>query len=93
LNHVEELWQLSKGKGLACQQPWPTVDMNSMAESTFELIIQVNGKVRGTTEAQKGINQADAEKLASELPDVKKWLTSAPKRVIFVVDRLINFIV
>lgn len=78
---------------LACQQAWPTVDESSIAENTFELIIQVNSKVRGTAEAKKGIAQEEAEKIALSNPDIQKWINGAPKRVIYVKDRLINFIV
>ncbi len=78
---------------LLCSQPWPEVDESSLAEKTFELIIQVNGRVRGAVEAQKGIAQSEAEKLASANPEIKKWLVSQPKRVVYVKDRLINFII
>ena len=50
-------------------------------------------KISGTIEAQKGIKQPEAEKLAAANPDIKKWLTAPTKRVIYVPDRLINFII
>ena len=44
---AEELWEaLGHGKTLA-YEPWPTFDEALIAESTFELAVQVNGKVRG----------------------------------------------
>jgi leucyl-tRNA synthetase len=90
---AEELWVIAKGKALLCEQAWPKVDEASIAESTYELIIQVNSKVRATFDVKKGTSQAEVEKLVSEIPEMQKWLTAPVKRVIFVKDRLINFIV
>ncbi len=78
---------------LLCQQPWPSFDPSLIIEHTFDLIIQVNGRVRGTIQAQKGITQAEAIELALLQESIKKWVSGAPKKVIFVPDRLINLII
>jgi leucyl-tRNA synthetase len=90
---AEELWQLSGDTGLACEQSWPSYDESMLVEDTFEMIIQVNGRVRSRVMAKTGIDQPTAEKLALADRETKKWVSSTPKKVIFVPNRLINFIV
>jgi leucyl-tRNA synthetase len=89
---AEELNEMLSREPL-CESAWPKVDEASIAESTYELIIQVNSKVRATFDINKGTSQAEVERLVAEIPEVQKWLTAPAKRVIFVKDRLINFIV
>jgi leucyl-tRNA synthetase len=89
---AEELNEMLSREPL-CESAWPKVDEASIAESTYELIIQVNSRVRATFDIKKGTSQAEVERLVAEIPEVQKWLTAPAKRVIFVKDRLINFIV
>jgi len=78
---------------LVCQQPWPEYDVSLLTEDTFELIIQVNSKVRGKVAVPQGTDQASAEKFANTHEEVKKWLTGPIKKVVYVPGRLINLIV
>ncbi len=90
---AEELWQISGGKGLASIQTWPQFDATLLVENTFDLIIQVNGKVRGKVTARRGLSQSGALELALGQEEIKRWVTTVPKKVVFVADRLINLIV
>ena len=47
--HVtEEVWSLNKlGEEMVCQQQWPAYDENKCKDETIEIVVQVNGKVRG----------------------------------------------
>lgn len=94
---AEELYSLLPKKLQATTSihisEWPTYDPALIIEESFELIIQVNGKVRDKVSASMNISQADAEKLAMSREETKKWLTATPKKVVFVPNRLINFIV
>jgi leucyl-tRNA synthetase len=87
---AEELWD---GKKSIHISPWPVYDVKLIVEDSFELIIQINGKVRDKVAAPMNISQADAAALASGREETKKWLTATPKKIIFVSNRLINFIV
>src|SRR5205814_5845085 len=52
--HVaEELWQ-ALGHERLWEQPWPVADESKLARDTFQLVIQVNGKVRDRLEASAG---------------------------------------
>jgi leucyl-tRNA synthetase len=73
---------------------WPEYDEKLVKKQTFELVIQINGKVRDKVEAEADISQKDAEKLALEREKIKKWLANKkPKVVIFIKGRLINIVV
>ena len=74
-------------------EKWPKWDSKLITEETFELIIQINGKTRATLTARKNILKKEAGALAAKLPSVKKWLDDKEVvKIIFVPDRLINFI-
>ncbi len=96
---AEEMYAQTKGKGLLALSAWPSYDEKLLVEETFELIIQINGKVRGKVTAKRGIDQATAEKLALEQEEVKKWISAgggqagSPKKVIYIQDKIINLIV
>ncbi|MDP3901424.1 MAG: class I tRNA ligase family protein [bacterium] len=91
---AEELWEVLGNKNSIHLESWPKFDPNKIVEDSFELIIQVNGKMRGKANVPIGTPQDEAEKLALEQSSVKKWIEQKTfKKVIFVKDRLINFIV
>lgn len=75
-------------------ETWPKYNSKMVRDETFKLIVQVNGKLRARINAPVGISKNDAKKIALADEKVKKYiLKRAPKRVIFVPDRLINFVV
>ncbi len=90
---AQECWSMLGKKSLLDSEAWPKWDENLIAEQEFELIIQINGKLRDKLMLKKGTEQAEAERLALALEGVKKWITTPVRKVIFVKDRLINFIV
>lgn len=58
------------------------------------IIMQVNGKLRGTVEVSKDISQEDAEKAGRDVAAVSKFLEGkSVKKVVFVPGRILNFIV
>jgi len=88
---AEELW---KGKGSIFKEKWPDYDKKLVRKRTFELVIQINGKVRDKVEVETDISQKDAEKVALEREKVKKWIgDKKPKVVIFIKGRLINIVI
>jgi leucyl-tRNA synthetase len=57
-------------------------------------VAQVNGKVRDQMEVDAGLDQAELERLARELPRISALLEGKHvRRVIVVPDRLVNFVV
>ncbi|MBI3421234.1 MAG: leucine--tRNA ligase [Candidatus Sungbacteria bacterium] len=71
---------------------WPTYDPRLLHEDTFELIIQVNGKVRGRITLARGASEQEAIKVSSHLERIQPYLITPPKKTIFVVNKLLNFV-
>ena len=92
---TEELWDtLVDAKGSVHTAPWPKYDAGLMAENFVDLVVQVNGKFRMVIRARRGVSQNEAERLALAEPRLRVVLDNKRfKRVIFVRDRLINFVI
>ncbi|MBI2023502.1 leucine--tRNA ligase [Candidatus Giovannonibacteria bacterium] len=75
-------------------ESWPEFDPKQLEEDFFELIVQINGKLRDTFRISRGISQAEAEKLTLAREKVKLALENKkPRKIIYVPGRLINFVV
>ena len=75
-------------------EPWPSYDPKLIEEEKFELIIQVNGKMRDKVLVSINISQKEAENIALSREKIKNWLKDKEvKRVIFVPKRLINIVI
>ena len=72
---------------------WPKVDTKLIKQEKIKIAIQINGKTRDVIEIDKGISQISVEKLCKNNDKVKNKILSKPvHKVIFVKDRIINFI-
>ena len=72
---------------------WPKVDTKLIKQEKIKIAIQINGKTRDVIEIDKGISQISVEKLCKNNNKVKNKILSKPvHKVIFVKDRIINFI-
>jgi len=92
--HISQtLWQgLDYGDNILTA-PWPEVDEAALVQDEIELIIQVNGKLRGKLHAAKDADKASLEKMALAHEAVQKHLAGAtPKKIIVVPGRLINVV-
>jgi len=89
----EELWHnYLHHRKLVSANKWPGYNKRLIEEKNLVLIIQVNGKTRGTVKIKKGISQNKAQKLTTPL--IKKYLDKCKiKKIIFVEDKLINFVI
>ncbi len=92
---AEELWSRMGHEGSVFDGAnWPSFDAEKAAENTVKIAVQVNGKLRGTVEAPAGADQETAESLAYAQENVTKHLDGKDvRRVIFVPNRLLNFVV
>jgi leucyl-tRNA synthetase len=73
---------------------WLETDQSALTKRLVELVIQVNGKLRGKIEISPGQDQADVENEARQLPNVSKFIQDKGiRKTIFVQDKLINFVV
>ena len=74
--------------------PWPQVDESALVQDEIELVLQVNGKLRGAVRVPAGADKAtiEAAALACEA-FVKAANGAAPKKVVVVPGRLVNVVV
>ncbi|ERL26393.1 MULTISPECIES: leucine--tRNA ligase [unclassified Leptotrichia] len=93
--HVaDELWSDLGNTTLTFEQEWPTFDEKLTVENNFNLVLQVNGKVRDMVPAQIGISKDDAEKLAFSSEKVQKFVDGKEViKVIVVPNKLVNIVI
>ena len=87
------LWQELGHERALIDEPWPTPDPAALTQDSVELIVQVNGKLRGRVRVPAGAEQAVAQAAALADEGVQKFVTGAPKRVIYVPGKLLNIVV
>jgi leucyl-tRNA synthetase len=93
--HVaEELWeQLGHNRSLA-YEPWPSFDEKKTLEDQIEVVLQVNGKVRGKLLVPQGVDQASVEKLAlKDLNVLRHTEGKEVRRVIVVPNKIVNIVI
>ena len=93
--HVaDELWSDLGNTTLTFEEEWPAFDEKLTVENNFNLVVQVNGKVRDMLPAQIGISKDDAEKLAFSSEKVQKFVDGKDVvKVIVVPNKLVNIVV
>ncbi len=91
------LWQ---GLGFAALQgelldaPWPEVDENALKQDEIELMLQINGKLRGSLLVPAAASKEAIEKIALENEAfIKQAAGAAAKKVVVVPGRLVNIVV
>ena len=92
---AEELWEhLGHEDSIFDGANWPLYDETKTRETSVKLAVQVNGKLRATVEGPAGMDQDAAEAAARSDQNVARYLDGATlKRVIYVPNRLLNFVV
>ncbi len=91
---AEELWKNLGHKKSIFLEKWPQYDLRKIKENTYNLVIQINGKVRDIFEVSVGISEAEAKELTLQRENVKKWLSGKSiKKAIFIPNKLINIVI
>lgn len=93
--HVtEEVWSLNKlGEEMVCQQQWPAYDENKCKDETIEIVVQVNGKVRGKLSMPADVAKDAA--VAAAKADEKICAAIGGKTIlkeIYVPGKLVNLV-
>jgi leucyl-tRNA synthetase len=90
---AEEAWEALAQPGLVVNADWPEYDPALLIENRVTLAVQVNGKLRDTITAPRGMDRSEAEALALSSEKVQRQLGgAAPRKVIVVPDRLVNIV-
>jgi leucyl-tRNA synthetase len=91
---AEELWEhLGHTKSLA-RRPWPTYDPAKLVESTMELPVQVNGKLRDKISVPADADEETILTTAAGAAGAKPWIEGKTmKKRLYVPKKLVNFVV
>ena len=91
---AEELWaKLGHGGSLALEK-WPAFDASLLVESTIEIPVQVNGKLRGRIQVSAGATQADVLAVAKADANVTSHLAGkAIRKEIYIPGKMLNLVV
>jgi leucyl-tRNA synthetase len=90
---ADELWEQTGERESIHLAKWPEYDITKVGSDIITLAVQVDGKTRGTIQISPKAEEEEATKQAQANPEIVKWLAGqAPKRVIYVAGRVINFL-
>jgi leucyl-tRNA synthetase len=90
--HVaEEMWEKLGHHGSLSKVPWPSFDASKLAENQVQIVIQVNGKLRDKITLAAG-SQKDRVTTEALATLEKRGLKIQPQRVIYVPNKLVNFV-
>jgi leucyl-tRNA synthetase len=90
---AEEAWASLGGEGLIADQPWPEHDPALLVDDQVTVAVQVNGKLRDTLSAPRGLAREELQSMALGADKIARLLDGAePKKVIVVPDRLVNIV-
>jgi leucyl-tRNA synthetase len=88
------LWKELRPGTRLLDQPWPMVDERALVQDSIELVVQVNGKLRGHIRVPTSASREAIEAAALKDEAVQKFVNGqTPKKVVVVPGRLVNVVV
>ncbi|MDQ5858513.1 MAG: class I tRNA ligase family protein, partial [Acidobacteriota bacterium] len=93
--HVtEEWWERLGEEPFLLEAAWPEFDPELATSQRVTLVVQVNGRVRGRLDVERGEGEAGALALARQDEKIRPWVEGKEiARAVFVPDRLLNLVV
>ena len=85
---AEELWRKLGQSFSVHTWPWPVPDKAVLEAEDVEIVVQVNGRVRGQVRVGRGTEDAEVVAAAANAVGVER-----PARVVYVPDRLVNLVI
>ena len=91
---AEECWAVLGEQRMIADAAWPSFEHALLVDDQVTLAIQVNGKLRDTLLAPRGLDRSEVEALALASDKIQRQIDgAAPRKVIVVPDRLVNIVV
>jgi leucyl-tRNA synthetase len=91
---TEEWWERLGEHRFLLETPWPEFDAELATTPRVTLVVQVNGKVRGKLDVDRGEDEASAVALAQADEKIRPWVEGREiARAVYVPDRLLNLVV
>ena len=90
----DEIWHLIGNSKSVHLEQWPVFDEDALKENSYELVIQINGKVRDKINVEINISDDEIKEKTLIRPNVKKWIDKKTiRKIIIVKGRIINIVV
>ncbi len=83
----------AKDLGGIIDAPWPQVDAAALVQDEIELMVQVNGKLRGSIKVAKDADKVTIEAAAVANESAARFIEGTPKKIIVVPGKLVNIVV
>lgn len=91
---TQALWEALGHDGLVLDAAWPALDESALKQDSIELVVQVNGKLRGKIQVGADADKATIEKLALADDNVQRFIADQTvRKVIVVPGRLVNVVI
>ena len=91
---TEEIWNKLGHNNTISYETWPTYDESKLVEDTFEMVVQVNGKVRGKIVVDTKTTEEEMKEKAKEVENVKNYLEGHEIiKEIVVPNKLVSFVI
>ena len=91
---TEELWQRLGNNDTITYATWPSFDESKMVDETFEMVVQVNGKVRGKIVVSTETSKEEMEKLALDMSNVKNYIDGKEiVKIVTISKKLVSIVV
>jgi len=88
------LWNELGHSDAIIDQPWPKADAQALTQDTLEIVVQVNGKLRGRVNIAAKATEAEARGAALNDENVSKWVEGKEiRKFVYVPGKLINIVV
>ncbi|QEH61430.1 leucyl-tRNA synthetase [Spiroplasma chinense] len=91
---AEELWEKMGNKNSVCLQEWPSYDESKLVLNTVTIAVQINGKLKATFEADKGLAKEELISKAKEIQNIAENIQGKEiVKEIAVPDKIVNIVV
>ncbi len=91
---TEELWENAGFEGMLNETKWPKFDEAKCVDSTVEIVVQINGKIKARLNVPTDISSDDAIKLAKEQDSISNEIAGkAIVKELYVPKKLVNIVV
>lgn len=91
---AEELWEMLGHTELLANHPWPEYHPKLAEEERLEIVVQVNGKLRGKVSVESGLSESELRERALTDPRIAQLVAGKTlRKAIVVPDKLVNLVV
>ena len=89
----EEMWERLGNKESVHVQQWPSYDEEILKREIIEIVVEVDGKVRGRIKINRDLDEKDIKKIVLEDSKIKKYFDNKRiKKIVYIKNKIINIV-